>query len=229
MDTLFSQVDPYLVSRPDPDQTFRSYIDELLAAQKAKGFGGQFVNTPAQQQQQTPQTSITQGLFGKFLGDTGGSGGDYSPGGSPSPSGSKATDTWGANKHGINVSFDPAAAAKGLLAFGPFGLLGGLDITKDPLGKFAYEALLAQEARDAAQTQNALDTAGTLGGVGLKTDEQGRTYSYTSPSLVEAYDLDTFGRSYTDSEGGGNTTGQGGSANSSDMGNGTSMGHAEGL
>jgi len=54
------------------------------------------------------------------------------------------------NAAGYNLSFDPKGAALGFAALGPLGLLGGAQVSQDPLGAFAYQALLAQEQRDAS-------------------------------------------------------------------------------
>ena len=64
---------------------------------------------------------------------------------------SKASDGWGMNKYGVDVGFNPTNAVKGFGLLGPLGALAGLQPTKDPLGQFAYQSLVAQEQRDAMQ------------------------------------------------------------------------------
>jgi len=63
--------------------------------------------------------------------------------------GHEATSQWGTNRFGYDVNINPAGAAKGMLGMGPLGsLLGGVSVSQDPLGQFAYQQLLAQENRD---------------------------------------------------------------------------------
>lgn len=63
--------------------------------------------------------------------------------------GHEATSQWGANQYGYDVSLNPAGAAKGMLGGGMIGgLLGGINVSSDPLGQFAYQQLLGQENRD---------------------------------------------------------------------------------
>jgi len=63
--------------------------------------------------------------------------------------GHEATSQWGANQYGYDVNLNPAGAAKGMLGGGMIGgLLGGINVSSDPLGQFAYQQLLGQENRD---------------------------------------------------------------------------------
>lgn len=65
MESLYNQISPYLTSVPAEDQTFRQYVDELLKS--SSGFTGTFVNNSASKKDETPTTTITDGLFKKFL------------------------------------------------------------------------------------------------------------------------------------------------------------------
>lgn len=97
--------------------------------------------------------------------DSGGGSGNNSMGGETSTSTGKASDGWGANAHGYNVGYSPMAGIKGVATMGPLGALAGLQVSKDPLGQFAYQALVAQEARDTANSLGAgLSGLGNMGG-----------------------------------------------------------------
>ena len=79
--------------------------------------------------------------------------------------GHEATSQWGANRFGYDVNVNPAGAAKGMLGMGPLGgLLGGVSVSQDPLGAFAYQQLLAQENRDIGSGLTGYGTSPTANG-----------------------------------------------------------------
>ena len=68
-------------------------------------------------------------------------------------------------------------AAKGFAALGPLGALaGGVQVSKDPLGQFAYQQLVAQEERDATNAALA-NMASGLGGLSAAGDVSSATTS----------------------------------------------------
>jgi len=86
-------------------------------------------------------------------------GGDHDFGGGKNPAtpGHEASSAWGLNQYGINPGFSTTGAKLGSLA-GPLGAVAGgiaLGTSLDPLGEFAYDALVAQENRDIATNTTA--------------------------------------------------------------------------
>lgn len=106
--------------------------------------------------------------------ESGGGSGNGSMGGEASTSTGKASDAWGANQYGYNVGYSPMAGMKGFATMGPLGALAGLQVSKDELGKFAYNALVAQENRDTANSLGSgLSGFGMTGGTNEATTSGG--------------------------------------------------------
>ena len=102
------------------------------------------------------------------------SSGNGSMGGEAAASTGKASDAGGVNQYGYDVGYSPMAGAKGFAALGPLGALAGLQVSKDPLGQFAYNALVAQENRDTANSMGSgLSGFGMTGGSNEATTSGG--------------------------------------------------------
>ena len=159
-------------------------------------------------------TKIEAAPLDKFLQqDSENRGGDGFGGnqGTTSTSG-KASDGWGMNKYGVDVGFNPTNAVKGFGLLGPLGALAGLQPTKDPLGQFAYQSLVAQEQRDAMQAAKdmqayaAIDSNSPAGGgwSSLSADTQASIANSADPigSFADAIGMGTGGYSDSDRSGG---------------------------
>lgn len=182
---LSQQIAPSLADRqPSPDQTFGAYVRELLAT--SKGFGGPFAGAQNQQTQPTPQTKIVDGLFGKFLPESGGNGGDYSP------SSNNNSAPFGTAQSVLDLAKasemlnHPVAKAAGMFTGLPINTIASV---VDFMGNQSWNSY--NDAFD--RSMDAFETAATLPGVGTISDKYGNVQSYTNPSMVEAADRDMFG------------------------------------
>lgn len=163
---------------------------------------------------------------------TGGSGGDGAEsGGRTATPGHEATDAWGMNQYGVDVGFNPGGAAKGLLSMGPLGaVLGGITTSKDPLGKFAYDQLMAQEMRDLAYQNPQASGYQGLGG-GLTQADVDQANASPDPigsiagSLGMAGDYSGFSDSNTGNDSSANGGGDSGRGSQSDAGGSNGDGH----
>jgi hypothetical protein len=173
----------------DPDQTFGEYVRELLAT--SKGFGGPFTQPPGQQQPSpTPQTSITKGLFGDYLG-TGGSGDGSSAGpsaSSSSPFGSApdaAVHGWGKAMDAMNTTQGKQAVATVLgTLFGPVGSIFGKAAPAIATAGYNNAMNNAMNALDA--TNNAFATAAAMPGIGTVSDAKGNVSTISNPAIEAA-------------------------------------------
>ena len=122
--------------------------------------GSPYTPQQAQAKLESTPTTDTRSEYQKWLesmeGSGAGGGSRAEPGNAPLQ-GTASEQYNMANAAGYNIGFDPSSSLKGMSLFGPLGLAAGINVSQDPLGKFAYEQLKAQEAREAL--------AGPMGGL----------------------------------------------------------------
>lgn len=187
MATLQEQIRPQMTMVPAEDQTFRQYVEELLRT--SKGFTGPFAASQQKQQQPTPTTNVTQGLFSKFLPESsGGNGGGLSAPGT------------GISSVGQGIS--PATQSLGFALTanpGVVGQIGSLFGVPSVLGRALSQAvgegMLNSQIDAISNSFGALSDIGNmgLGGVVSMSDPAGNVVSFSSPKTIAAYDLATFG------------------------------------
>jgi hypothetical protein len=203
--SLQTQIQPYLgvgsnTGLPDgvnPDQTFKAYVESLLNA-NTKGFSGTFVDDPTQQSQQskTPTTSITEGLFSKYLNDGGGGDSDGSPSG-PSGSGPHANTPSAAAVLGaqnVAQTVSPHASTIGQIGGMLFGLPGTLLGRGIPtLAQMHADAQWDAFNKGIDISNNAFNDAAMLGGLMTVSDANGNVSTVSNQSAIDAYDTSVFG------------------------------------
>ena len=204
MESLRQQIDPYLTAQPNPDQTFREYIEQLLQ-QSPSGFTSAFTKQRPKEeattaQEASPTTTITEGMFRPYL-DSGGGGGGESDFGVASTSSGLNSFASANDVVALDQMAKATSSASGREAIAQVvGLLTGNPVTGIVTSLVAPLALGAagnqawnsfNQGIDASQA--AYDTAAALGGVGTISGSGGHVSSITSPDMVDAFDQDVFG------------------------------------
>jgi hypothetical protein len=215
MESLRQQLDPSLTAVPDPNQTFQQYIQQLLTtAPTNKGFSSAFTGAGQQATQQgqvnTPTTGITEGLFSKYLSDSGGGGGSGTSSSGPGQGISTA-----AQNAGFAMMANPSAIATGINQ--GLGLLG-IQNPIAPLMSLAVQGLgtgIVNNQIDAISNSfGAMSDIGAmgLGGVGSISDANGNISSISNQAMVDAFDMGMFGITGTGlaASGGGGDSGDAG-------------------
>ena len=199
MESLRQQISPYLTAQPNPDQTFREYIEELLK-QAPSGFTGTFTEKRPEEEVATPTTKITEGMFRPYLDSGGGGGGDSDFGVASTSSGlssfSSADDVVALDQMAKAASShsgrEAIAQVVGLLTGNPVtGIVASLvaPLALTAAGNQAWNSF--NQGVDASQA--AFDTAAALGGVGTISGPGGHVSSITNPAMVDAFDQAVFG------------------------------------
>lgn len=213
MESLRQQINPNLTAMPNPDQTFQQYIQMLLSQQPAaqKGFSSAFAGTGQQATQPSgmqaggeggPTTNITSGLFSQYLQDTAGGGDGIDAGGGVASSSGGIGSFASANDV---VAMDQAAALAGSMA-GKQGIAEVVGLmTGNPLAAIAVSQLagpalgfMGNQAFNSFNqgidfSNQSVQNASMLGGLGTFSNDAGVVGTFSSPSMVDAYDMATFG------------------------------------
>lgn len=184
MDSLYNQISPSLTSVPASDQTFRQYVEELLKAPST--FTSPFADkTKSTSSETTPTTSITEGLFNKFLPKE-------SSLGNTAVEGPTSTIPFGSAQSVVDLTKaaqllnSPIGKAVGMFTGLPVGLAGNLASLAGDLSWNKFN-------NNIDQSQNAFDTAAMLGGVGTRSDAYGNVQSISNQDMIDAYDRAMFG------------------------------------
>jgi hypothetical protein len=180
MNTLRQQINPHMTMVPDADETFGQYVRALIAS--SKGFTGPFAGLDQPKTTPTPQTSITQGMFGDYLNRSNGGNGDGSFGAQ-----SSTAAPFGSAQAVVDANnFSSAVNSKGVQA--ALSALFGMPVAKGigMLGSGINDAQWGGFNSQMDASNNAFGIAAGMPGIGTISDQVGNVSTISNNAIEQA-------------------------------------------